>query len=174
MRMNLHEPTWERLTCAWINRLNRRMWLSRVFGAVSRLGDGVFWYCLMAVLPLAYGWGDLYLSARMLVTGAACTVVYKAIKAATKRVRPCEANQELHRTVAPLDRFSFPSGHTLHAVAFTAMAVAAHPELAWILVPFTVLVGASRLVLGLHYPSDVLVGAGIGWGLATISNGLIA
>lgn len=36
------------------------------------------------------------------------------------------------------------------------------PELAWLLVPFTLLVAASRVVLGLHYPSDVLAGAALG------------
>jgi undecaprenyl-diphosphatase len=66
----------------------------------------------------------------------------------------------------PLDRYSFPSGHTLHAVSFTAIATAHFPELGWVLVPFTVLVAASRVVLGLHYPSDVLAGAAIGAALA--------
>ena len=75
-------------------------------------------------------------------------------------------------TVAPLDRFSFPSGHTLHAVGFTLLAVHAHPELAWFLIPFTVLVALSRLVLGLHYPSDVLTGAAIGTLMATLAIGL--
>ena len=67
-----------------------------------------------------------------------------------------------HLTVAPLDRFSFPSGHTLHAVGFTLLATHAHPELGWFLVPFATMVACSRLVLGLHYPSDVLTGAAIG------------
>jgi undecaprenyl-diphosphatase len=40
------------------------------------------------------------------------------------------------------------------------------PALAWILVPFTVLVAISRVVLGLHYPSDVLAGAAVGAGVA--------
>jgi undecaprenyl-diphosphatase len=62
----------------------------------------------------------------------------------------------------PLDPFSFPSGHTLHAVAFSVVAIVFYPVLAWVLVPFTVLVAVSRVVLGLHYPSDVLAGAALG------------
>jgi len=50
----------------------------------------------------------------------------------------------------------------LHAVAFTIIAVAYYPMLAWLLVPFSLLVAMSRLILGLHYPSDVLAGAALG------------
>ncbi|HET7766673.1 MAG TPA: phosphatase PAP2 family protein, partial [Burkholderiales bacterium] len=56
----------------------------------------------------------------------------------------------------------FPSGHTLHAVAFSMVAISFYPALAWLLVPFTLLVASSRVVLGLHYPSDVLAGAALG------------
>lgn len=69
--------------------------------------------------------------------------------------------------VPPLDEFSFPSGHTLHAVAFTAVACAWYTPLALLLVPYALLVAASRVVLGLHYPSDVLAAIAIGGVLAT-------
>lgn len=60
---------------------------------------------------------------------------------------------------APLDRYSFPSGHTLHAVSFAWQASMHFPELGWALIPLAALIAASRVVLGLHYPTDVLVGA---------------
>jgi undecaprenyl-diphosphatase len=69
----------------------------------------------------------------------------------------------------PLDQFSFPSGHTLHAVSFSILMVAHCPQLAWLVVPFALAVAASRLVLGLHYPSDVLAGAALGALIAAAS-----
>ena len=88
--------------------------------------------------------------------------LYKLIKSGTVRPRPYEAQPGIMLFAAPLDHFSFPSGHTLHAVAFTLVALAYYPWLAWFAVPFTLLVAASRVMLGLHYPSDVLAGVAIG------------
>src|SRR5690606_41701738 len=69
----------------------------------------------------------------------------------------------------PLDRYSFPSGHTLHAACFQAMLFVAVPAAAWYVLPFTLSVAASRVVLGLHYPSDVAAGAVIGATMGWIS-----
>jgi len=66
-----------------------------------------------------------------------------------------------------LDHYGFPSGHTLHAVGFTLVALAYFPSLAAVLVPFALLTAASRIALGLHYPSDVLIGALLGGTLAS-------
>ena len=66
------------------------------------------------------------------------------------------------------------SGHTLHAVSFTVVALAWYPWLALPLVPFTASVAVSRVVLGLHYPSDVLAALGLGSVLALASLWLAA
>ena len=55
----------------------------------------------------------------------------------------------------------------MHAVAFSLVLAHYHPALGWPLWAFTVLVALSRVVLGLHYPSDVAIGAAIGWLTAT-------
>jgi len=138
----------------------------RLFAFISRLGDGVFWYGLIAVMPLVDGWDGAAAGLHMLLTGGAVLMLYKRPKKATCRERPCHYLADVTAAIPPLDHYSFPSGHTLHAVSFTVVALHYYSELAWVLIPFTLLVAGSRVILGLHYPSDVLAAAVIGFTLA--------
>ncbi len=156
----------ERRICMFANAAARRRALRAMFKTVSRLGDGVFWYALMAMMPLLRGAQGVVIASQMLVTGVVGLLTYKLLKKKLVRERPFIGLIGIECVMPPLDRYSFPSGHTLHAVLFTVLAVAHVPELAVILGPFAALVAMSRVVLGLHYPSDVLVGAALGAGLA--------
>ena len=158
--------------CAHCNRV-RQPGVVRFWKGVSRLGDGVLWYVLMVALPLLYGWQDLLLTARMAGVGAFCLTLYVLIKRVAARPRPYERHEGIELLGIPLDRYAFPSGHTMHAVAFTVLVVARHPELGWLLVPFTLLLATSRVVLGLHYPSEVLAGGALGATIAILSRVVI-
>ena len=153
---------WDLALCVRLNAAIRIVPVRRVFRLVSRLGDGMFWYALMLVLLAANGAGALIPVAHMAATGLVCTLLYKWLKSKTSRPRPFAVESAVHAGADPLDAFSFPSGHTLHAVAFSAVAIAYYPILVVLLAPFTLLVALSRVVLGLHYPSDVLAGAALG------------
>ena len=163
----------ERRLCLAMNRWGARNALRRFFGVVSRLGDGVFWYALMAVLATFGGTRGVVAALHMAATGLVATAMYRGLKRWTRRPRPFRSHDEIVPYVAPLDEFSFPSGHTLHAVSFSLIALAYFPALAPLLVPFTVLVAMSRVVLGLHYPSDVLAATVIGCGLSGLSLWLV-
>ena len=132
------------------------------FRIISRLGDGVFWYVLMLVLPIYYGSHGLLVSGHMLLSAGVALLIYKIIKSNTSRLRPFEYDTGIMQGTIALDKYSFPSGHTLQAVCFSIVAMSHFPHFAAILVPFTILIAASRVVLGLHYPTDVLAGAFIG------------
>jgi undecaprenyl-diphosphatase len=155
--------------CRQINRGAGLSWLCFVFRAASRLGDGVLWYTLVGLLPLLYGRAAMRPAIGMAITGITGLLIYKWLKRVMVRERPFIRHPGITLAMPPLDRYSFPSGHTLHAVAFTWQAVAFFPELAWALIPIAVLIAASRVVLGLHYPSDVIAGGAIGAGLATVA-----
>ncbi len=138
----------------------------RFFAIVSRLGDGVFWYLVMLALPVLYGRPGLAVAVQMLAVGFVSLLIYKALKQTTGRRRPCEEFPDIRRHAPMLDLYSFPSGHTMHAVGFTGILMAYYPEIGIMVAPFALLVAWSRLVLGLHYPSDVVVGALIGGSVA--------
>ena len=148
--------------CRRLNRGVEHTAIRVYFMAASRLGDGVIWYALMLALPFIYGAQGLRVAAIMLATSAAGLAVYKLLKRTFVRERPFIRHAGISLAGAPLDRYSFPSGHTLHAVAFTWQGCAAFPELSFVLVPLALSIAASRVVLGLHYPTDVLVGALLG------------
>jgi undecaprenyl-diphosphatase len=159
----------DEMLCLKFNRTSRHWWIRMPFRVVSRLGDGVFWYTLMAGILLTQREAGVLPVLHMALAGLTATLVYKSIKGKASRPRPYEVIQAIQVRMMPLDRFSFPSGHTLHAVVFTIVATAYFPVLIWLLYPFLFLVAMSRVVLGLHYPTDVVVGAILGVIIANIS-----
>ena len=144
------------------------------FRLVSRLGDGAFWYAMMGVILLLKGKEGLIPVLHIAATGLIGTLIYKWLKGKTLRPRPYEVHQDVWLTGKPLDKFSFPSGHTLHAMAFSGVTLVYFPMLAWLLILFTTMVAMSRVVLGLHYPSDVLAGAAIGATISSLSISLFS
>lgn len=155
--------------CLRINRLSRRAGIRQFFSVISQLGDGGLWLAMGFLLVAIQGLAVLDTVLHIALTGGAGVLVYKLLKKRLVRERPFSANSEISCGCAPLDRYSFPSGHTLHAVSFTIMFGSAEPALLVVCLPFAMLVAASRIILGLHYPSDVLVGASIGALLAATS-----
>ncbi|MBD8871650.1 phosphatase PAP2 family protein [Rhodanobacter sp. DHB23] len=163
----------DRRVCVAANRWGTRRAVGVFFGTVSRLGDGMFWYALMFALAAMEGRRGLFAAAHMAATGLAALLLYRLLKRYTRRPRPFRACPGVIAHVPPLDEFSFPSGHTLQAVGFTVVALAWYPLLAPVLLTFTTLVATSRVVLGLHYPSDVLAAIGIGGALGALSLWLV-
>jgi undecaprenyl-diphosphatase len=159
--------------CITFNRTSHNILIRNFFKAISRLGDGIFWYSLMALM-LCVDQAHAFLPvSHMAVAGLIGTLIYKWLKVRTLRPRPFNVHQQISLRSVPLDQFSFPSGHTLHAVIFSMVAIHYYPMLSVALIPFTILIGLSRPILGLHYPSDVLVGAFIGILISTLSFNII-
>lgn len=159
--------------CLRINRLSRKEFIRRFFAIISKLGDMYFWVAMGVVLLVQNGTAAIPTVIHLAVTAGIGIAIYKALKEKLVRERPFITSGEIICATAPLDKYSFPSGHTLHAVSFTIMLAAVEPALIVITLPFTILVALSRVILGLHYPSDVLVGATIGAALATASVSLL-
>lgn len=161
--------TAELAVCLRFNSAVRRVRILRLFRVASRLGDGVLWYSLMAALALLGGPEGRVAALQCAVTGCAGLLLYRALKGVLVRERPFITHRAVVCAGRPLDRFSFPSGHTLHAVSFTLIIVSTLPVAAFLLVPAALLIAMSRVVLGLHYPSDVIAGAALGAVLAQVT-----
>ena len=155
--------------CITFNKTSHNILIRNFFKCISRLGDGVFWYSLMALMLWIEQDRALLAVIHMATAALLGTIIYKWLKLRTLRPRPFNVHQQISLRSIPLDQFSFPSGHTLHAVIFTAIAIHYYPILSVALIPFTILIGLSRPILGLHYPSDVLVGGLIGILISSIS-----
>lgn len=171
--MNLTN-VWQRISaadsnlCLLVNRISRRHAMAALFRFISRIGDGLFWYSLMLVLPLLYGWEGVTATGTMAIVGLLNLWIYRKCKGSITRERPFVTLAPINLAGVPLDRFSFPSGHTQHAVGFSVTAVAFFPQLAPVLYPVAFLVALSRPLLGLHYPSDVLIGGLLGYTMSQI------
>lgn len=156
--------------CRCLNRSMDFPSVRQFFRGIGWLGNGWLWYALIACLPWLYGRSGTFTAMQMLATGFAGVVFYKMIKQRAVRERPFVTHSTtIYCASVPMDRYSFPSGHTLHAVSFTLLMAHAFPEWAVPLAAFTGLVALSRIVLGLHYPTDVAAGAILGAGLAALS-----
>jgi len=160
----------------WAQTLNRAA-SYRVFlfacRAASYLGDGVLWYGLILGLPWVAGEVGRRCSEHMLLAGLISLLIYKILKRGVCRPRPYQSCPEIRLCGRVLDPFSFPSGHTFHAVGFSLVLAYHFPLGAAFLVPIVFIIALSRVVLGLHYPSDVLAGAGFGIVVGLLSVWLI-
>ncbi|AOA59307.1 phosphatase PAP2 family protein [Acinetobacter larvae] len=152
--------------CLYFNDFLHYQRIALFFRWVSRLGNGIFWYVLLMIAYVMQGWAYWRQMVFIVLGCSVGTLIYKWLKQHTTRPRPYQVHQVIMRGEHPLDYFSFPSGHTLHAVMLSVVLGYIMPSLLWLMLPFTVLVALSRMVLGLHYPSDVLVGALIGASVA--------
>ena len=163
----------DRLLVLWMHGAATRDWVVRLLAAVSRVGDGWLWCAIVACLPWAGGAHGASASVRMISIGVVNVVLFKIIKRWIARPRPFRACPGVRECARSLDEFSFPSGHTLHSVAFSLIRTVYYPMFALFVWPFTIVIAVSRIVLGLHYPSDVIVGAVIGAITAAVSFNLL-
>lgn len=130
---------------------------------VSRCGDG-YLYGLTGVLLwwLEPSQGKVFLLAGLLAFALELPV-YLLLKNSIQRDRPCHRLSQINALIHPSDRFSFPSGHAAAAFVFATLVTACYPAMAWWVYSLAALIGISRVLLGVHYPADILAGALLGY-----------
>jgi undecaprenyl-diphosphatase len=128
-------------------------------------GDGWLWYA-MGLAVLLFGGEERF--AALGAAGLSSTLsilLFLRLKRLTGRRRPCQIEPHCWATLLPPDQFSFPSGHTMTAFAVAIPLSLFYPDLAIGLLFCALSIAMSRILLGMHFLSDVVAGALIGTGL---------
>jgi undecaprenyl-diphosphatase len=157
-----------------VNKWPAPRWIRMSSIAATRAGDGWLWYAIGLVILLFGGDGRLTATA---AAGSAAVIgigLFVSMKKISGRKRPCEIEPHVWANLLPPDRFSFPSGHTITAFAVAVSLGSFYPFLLGPLVFLALVIATSRILLGMHFLSDVLVGALLGTGLALSSHALFA
>jgi undecaprenyl-diphosphatase len=152
----------------WLNNVSIHRALVRIARYVSKTADGILYVLLAAGLYFTQGSTDPLLQT-LLLAFAIERPVYFVLKNSFKRHRPQQALQNFRSVITPSDHFSFPSGHTSAAVMVATLVGYFFPPLMVVLYLWAAMVGFSRVVLGVHFPTDTLVGAILGLSTAIFS-----
>lgn len=153
---------------SWVMRRKSQKFQVRCARWVSKSGDGYLYLALAIALAWSGKPSDYALLGCLALAFAMERPLYFVIKNGFKRDRP-PAALNIKSFITPSDRFSFPSGHTSAAFLVATMLGYFYPPLLpWLLV-WASLMGMARVVLGVHFPTDTLIGALMGAGMALLS-----
>jgi undecaprenyl-diphosphatase len=145
--------------------------LDKVFVRASRAANrSVIWLAVSGVLVAVGGSRGRRAAERGLMAIAVTSAIVNGpLKLIFRRARP-----SLQPPLVPLPRTtSFPSGHAASAFAFALAVSREIPASAVLLLPLALTVSYSRVYVGVHYPSDVLLGAAVGAGTGMLADNLL-
>ena len=146
-----------------------RLWMI----CATRGGDGWLWYAILCAILLFGGEVRFLAAGSSFLAGAVGIWLFLLLKKAANRPRPCAISEHAWATLLPPDRFSFPSGHTMTAFAVTTPLMSYYPDLSLGLLFCAVSVAISRIVMGMHFLSDVVAGGLLGAFLGYLSMAVI-
>lgn len=145
-----------------VHRWSAPQWVRLWMICATRGGDGWLWY-LLALVVLLFGGPERYLAVGSSFLAAGLGIVFFLVaKRITGRRRPCHIQPHCWSTLLPPDKFSFPSGHTITAFSILTPLIVLYPEYSFEFAFIAVSIAASRIILGMHFLSDVLVAAPTG------------
>lgn len=129
--------------------------------------DGLIWIALGVVLliPKKTRKCGVMVLATLLVMLVVNNIILKNLIA---RERPCATYPELVELVKVPTSYSFPSGHTVSAIAVSFTILSQHKKFGIVTIILALLMGLSRLYVGVHFPTDVYGGIIVGFAISLI------
>ncbi len=150
----------------WVMARKRRTLFTQLSRWISHSGDGVLYAAFGGYLFWTGSADDRLLLACALAAFAIERPLYFVLKNGFKRNRPQEALNDFRSFIIPSDQFSFPSGHTSAAFLMATLLANFYPDLALPMYAWAGSIGLSRIFLGVHFPTDILMGATMGTSIA--------
>ena len=145
-----------------MNRWRPPRWIRYWMISATRAGDGWLWSAL-GIVVLFFGGPQRFVAfGAATVASVAGILLFKVLKGMSRRPRPCQIEPHCWSRVLPPDRFSFPSGHTITAFSIAVVLSFFYPQLEGALLFVACSIALSRIVLGMHFLSDVLGGVVLG------------
>jgi undecaprenyl-diphosphatase len=157
-----------------VHRWRAPRWFRILMIVATRGGDGWLWYAFGLILLLCGGEQRFAAIGAGGTSAAAAILLFRALKHTSRRKRPCEIEPHCWASILPPDRYSFPSGHAITAFAVAMSVGLFYPYLQVSLLAAALLIAASRIILGMHFLSDVIAGSAIGIALGEASYHTIA
>ncbi|WP_307394968.1 phosphatase PAP2 family protein [Bacillus horti] len=167
--MFLSLQNFEQRVFYWCNHRIRHTFLDQLLPIITHLGGAV---CTIAItlLLIVMTSGEWQAAAiQSLIALTLSHIPIAILKKLFRRKRPYLAITDVNVCKNPLQDYSFPSGHTTAIFAVVTPFIYVAPFLLYVLVPIAGLVALSRIYLGLHYPSDCIVGFLIGTWTAVLT-----